>query len=316
MNLSNTQLRLASALALAAFCLLPGAAAAEPVGFLAVTEGDVEIRSGGAASWSAATRDSEIELGDVVRTGRDSLAKLVLVDDTVITLDEETELEVDELVVGSAATRQASRVNLLSGHVRTRVGQAFGGTTRLEMHTPTAVIGVKGTEWVAWVLDDVGEIYTFICVLAGEVDVASNDPNVSGVYEPAIGTCTKILPKASPEPAEIRPDLTPVGQPRSRVASTTTTVVSSSTALLPGVGTGPVGPDINVDIDPDIVIDDPGEFVPGNDMMDPPMMDPPMMDPPMDPPPMDPTPTLPGVGTGPVDPVLPGVGTGTVTPQD
>ena len=32
------------------------------------------------------------------------------------------------------------------GQLRTRVGEAFGGTTRIEVHTPTAIMGVKGTE--------------------------------------------------------------------------------------------------------------------------------------------------------------------------
>ena len=68
----------------------------------------------------------------------------MLVDDTTLTLGEETEVVIDELLVGPAALRELSILRQLRGKLRVRVGEAFGGTTRLQVHTPTAVMGVKG----------------------------------------------------------------------------------------------------------------------------------------------------------------------------
>jgi hypothetical protein len=181
--------------------LVAGAAWAEPVGFLAVAEGTVEVKSAGAASFAAAAVDREISVGDTIRTGRASLAKLVLQDDTVLTIDEETELLIDQYVLGPSAAQEPSRIDLLSGHVRTKVGKAFGGETRLQLHTPTAVIGVKGTEWLTWYLNQLAT--TYVCTVEGIVTVESNDPTITDSYDPPVGSCAKILKHARPEPAEL-----------------------------------------------------------------------------------------------------------------
>jgi len=203
----NRTLRLGLAGAIALALLAAGPALAEPVGFLGVVEGEVEVRPGGTGSFTAAAIDREISVGDAIRTGRDSLAKLVLKDDSVITIDEETELVIDHYVLGSGAS-EPSRVSLLSGHVRTKVGEAFGGTTRLQLHTPTAVIGVKGTEWLTWYLSQ--QEITYVCVLSGIVTLESSDPAVTGSYEPPVGSCAKALPHLRPEGWDLPTDPTAI----------------------------------------------------------------------------------------------------------
>jgi hypothetical protein len=197
--------RLWMAAALCAVLLAAAPAGADPVGFLAAVEGTVEVKPGGAGSFAAAAIDREISVGDTIRTGRDSLAKLVLQDDSVITIDEETELLIDHYVVGGGAGQEPSRVSLLSGHVRTKVGETFGGATRLQLHTPTAVIGVKGTEWLTWYLTQ--QATTYVCVVSGIVTLESNDPAVTGSYEPPVGTCAKALPHLRPESSDLPTDL-------------------------------------------------------------------------------------------------------------
>ena len=236
MRTANVQASLRTSLAVSALALgLAAGAAAEPVGFVALAEGQVEIRPGGAASFEAVAVDREISVGDTIRTGRASLAKLVFEDDTVLTVDEETELEIDHYVTGSGATSEPSRIDLVAGHLRTKVGEAFGGTTRLQVHTPTAVIGVKGTEWLTWYLAQLKT--TFACVISGVVTLESADPSVTGSYEPPIDGCARVLPHARPEPAELPAEITSVDAARSAVP------VSAPT---PAVATGPGGDEIEV----------------------------------------------------------------------
>ncbi len=199
MTITHTQVRPWTAVAIAALLLVGSTASAEPVGFVALAEGDVQIRANAGTSFAAAVPDSDVSIGDTIRTGRHGFAKIVLVDDTILTVDEETELSIDEYVVGPAATQEPSKVSLVSGHVRTKVGEAFGGTTRLEMHTPTAVIGVKGTEWLTWVTEQA----TWVCVIAGLVLLESQDAAVTGGYEAPAGQCAKVLPHLRPEPAQV-----------------------------------------------------------------------------------------------------------------
>jgi hypothetical protein len=180
------------AVALSVGVFLPAVADAEPVGFLAVVHGTVEIQPKGATAFQAALRDRDIEIGDTLRTGRDSALKAILADETILTLGAESELLVEEFVVGAAATRDPSTLRLLRGRVRAIVGEAFGGTTRLEMHTPTAVIGVKGTDYDATVRD---EDETFACNLDGHIWVRpiGKDEDI----EPEKGFCFSVFKDGS-----------------------------------------------------------------------------------------------------------------------
>ncbi len=180
---------------------LATAADAAPVGFLAVVEDPVERRPAEVETWLAAAQDAEIGLGDTLRTGREGLAKLVLTDDTVITLDEETELRVDREVAGSAA-ETVSKLHLLAGHARTRVSRAVGGPSRVEMITPTAVIGVKGTEWLTWILDGGA---TFLCVVSGAVSVSGALPGAAASVQVPAGSCAVV---SQGRPPRLDPDRT------------------------------------------------------------------------------------------------------------
>ncbi len=167
-------------------------ASAAPVGFVAASEGDVSLMRGDQSSWSLALVDQEVEIGDTARTARDSALKLILVDDTTLTLGEETEVVIDELLVGPAALREVSVLRQLSGKLRVRVGEAFGGTTRLQVHTPTAVMGVKGSQFTSWVKHEQGAVHTLVCNTGGEVwVVAARD--AAGQREPiGFGKCRRV----------------------------------------------------------------------------------------------------------------------------
>jgi len=173
----------------AATALLAGGApaSAEPVGFVAVSNGDVQLQQGGV--WQAASRDGEVSIGDAIRTGTDSSAKIVLVDDTLLQIDEETELRIETFHVGDAATRDVSIVRQARGRLRTTVGDAFGGTTKLEVHIPTAAIGIKGTDF-----EVVEGTYWEACLLSGGIRVS----NGYGAAEPAPGECLYAYPDRAP----------------------------------------------------------------------------------------------------------------------
>jgi len=165
----------------AAATLLAGGApvrAAEPVGFVAVANGDVDVQQGGA--WQAATRDAQVAIGDAIRTGAGASAKIVLVDDTLLQIDEETELRIETWHVGDAATKDVSLVRQARGRLRATVGDAFGGSTRLEVHIPSAAIGIKGTDFEV-VEGPVWEA----CLLSGGIHVT----NTHGAASPAPGEC-------------------------------------------------------------------------------------------------------------------------------
>lgn len=184
-------------LATAAALLLVGGASsskAEPVGFVAVANGDVQLQQGNA--WQAASRDAEVSIGDVIRTGTDSSAKIVLVDDTLLQVDEDTEFRIETWHVGQAATREVSIVRQAHGRLRATVGDAFGGTTRMEVHIPTAAIGIKGTDF-----ETVEGPTWEACLLSGGIRVA----NHYGAATPAPGQCVYAYPDRAPGDAHPNP---------------------------------------------------------------------------------------------------------------
>ena len=169
--------RLGRSLWLAALLLVwvAPAALAEPIGFVASIDGLVEIQHQDYSTWAPAALDGNISMGDTISTERNSFVKILLVDDTTLFIDEETELTIDKLVVGDLATVERSVLQQLRGQVRAHVGNAFGGTTRLEIHTPTAIVGVKGSTMEVRVRGPVGRRETIAKNVEGEMFVMGKD---------------------------------------------------------------------------------------------------------------------------------------------
>jgi hypothetical protein len=178
-----------------------GIAVAEPVGFVAGVEGSIEMFAIGASAWTAAMLDSEVQIGDTLRTGPSAAVKILLVDDTLLSIGEDTEVVIDSMLVGPAATGEASVLQLLRGQMRARVGEAFGGPTRLEVHTPTAVAGVKGTEFEC----EAEQQRTLCCNFGGGVFVRNRELGFAGTLDIPAGFCSEVLPRLRPSDPEPPP---------------------------------------------------------------------------------------------------------------
>lgn len=153
-----------------------GVASAESVGFVAVAQGDVQVQRYGTNSFEAAAQDMEVSVGDTIRTGVASQAKILLVDDTTLSIDEETEIQIQSLHVGAAATQDRSIIRQTRGRLRTVVGSAFGGQTNLEVHTPTAVVGVKGTDFTSEEEENPqGQEQWLYCLVDGKIVVTTEN---------------------------------------------------------------------------------------------------------------------------------------------
>lgn len=128
----------------AVLILLAAGAASASVGFVAALQGQVDLLRAGQSTWGAALVNDELYAGDSLRTGPSSAAKIVLRDNTILGLGGDTELVSDRLEMGPDALTKPSVLRLLRGRVSARVGKGFGGVTRIEVHTPTGIMGVKG----------------------------------------------------------------------------------------------------------------------------------------------------------------------------
>lgn len=148
-------------------CSAASAAHAQEIGVVAAVEPTAEI--GRAGSWFPAALGTPIQQGDSLRTGQSGRVRVIFADDSVLSLAAGSELLVDESVYEASGGRVRSVLELLRGKVRSIVNEYVGGS--FELSTPTAVAGVRGTDFV--VVYDEDTATTDVVGVAGVVGVRS-----------------------------------------------------------------------------------------------------------------------------------------------
>lgn len=139
----------------AALLLASQLAFAEPVGTFTKVEGNVDVLR---QSDSAAVRvraGDPVSLGDAIRTKREGKAEITFRDQTVLQLAPETRIVVDEYTYRGDRARERGLIHLLRGKVRALVSKLRVSVlpvsrtdTSFNVRTPTAIAGVKGTEFI------------------------------------------------------------------------------------------------------------------------------------------------------------------------
>ncbi|MFA5083152.1 MAG: tetratricopeptide repeat protein, partial [Hydrogenophilaceae bacterium] len=140
-------------LAMLCLCLIGFAARAETVTGTATLidlQGKVEYRTTEAAAWQGASPNQKLTPGQGIRTGKNARAALLLSDRTQIRMNENTVIDI--LSVGSAprSTGQ-SKFRQMAGRAWV---QSKTPPKSLEWQTPTAIAGIRGTDWEMAVAED------------------------------------------------------------------------------------------------------------------------------------------------------------------
>ena len=153
-------------LALGALILLSavsGICAEEKVGTVVALRGTASIERDRAGI--KAQVNTPILLRDTVATAPASKVKLLFIDDSVLTLAENSRMVVKEFVAAKEGGGR-SIFNLLDGKMRSVVGKQ-----KFEVHTPTAVAAARGTVILYEVGFSDGRQFTRIICVEGEVEV-------------------------------------------------------------------------------------------------------------------------------------------------
>lgn len=143
----------------------------EPVGTVVSLRGDELIRFAGLPSWQVLEVDHRLLPGDEIRTGTAGGAAVLFADDTQIRIHRNSTFQIEQVRGGGVAQ---SRFRLLRGAAWSRAKQFLRGVSRVvasnretvQMITPVATIGIRGTDWHVQVAEG-GE--TLVTVLTGEV---------------------------------------------------------------------------------------------------------------------------------------------------
>lgn len=114
-------------------------------GFLESFSGAVFLKTKATGKWATAQKGTAVEPGDRVKTGEDGRALVKLSDGTKLTIANLTELEITGYSL-KKSERSAS-LFLSSGKMRAIVSK-FSGRSDFKVKTPTAVSGVRGTDFI------------------------------------------------------------------------------------------------------------------------------------------------------------------------
>ena len=152
------------------------------IGTVLAVEGTAEVRAATATTWEPLQFRAAIFPNDTVRTAADSKVKVLLRDDSIMTLAERSEMQFTEFLLTPQQRRTI--VSLTLGKLRVVTTRIFGAGSATEVRTANTVAGVRGTTFIV----------VFIPPDATEVDVLDG---VVAVRNPN-------LPQLEPVPANFR----------------------------------------------------------------------------------------------------------------
>lgn len=134
------------------------------IGEIEKTDGTVLYREKPGIPYKKAKKGLSLEKGYWIKTEPKSWAVLKLSDGSTFTLSENTEFEITEYIIGDG--RKDGLFSVTQGKLRATITRFTGQTVNYKVKSPTAVAGIKGTEFMMLTQ---GEANVFF----GNEDVAS-----------------------------------------------------------------------------------------------------------------------------------------------
>lgn len=139
-------------------------------GLFMVVKGNVKVISGKDKSQATAKVGSKVFSGDTVVTEKDARAKIVMADRNVLQLSPDTKFEITNYKTSAVESERTAQLALIQGKVRATVEQKYGEKNEFQLKTPTAVAGVRGTQYVAQY--NPATSVTSLMVMSGKVRVS------------------------------------------------------------------------------------------------------------------------------------------------
>jgi hypothetical protein len=138
--------RVALCTLLASFSCL-SAHAADPAGMIKVAKGQVSIERAGKKL--AADVGTSVDVADRVRTGADGSVGVTLRDNTLLSAGPNSLIVIDKFAFDNTTQDGNMSVSIRKGTLSVASGKIAKRTPEsVDFHTPTSVLGVRGTEFV------------------------------------------------------------------------------------------------------------------------------------------------------------------------
>lgn len=142
----------------------PTATPAEPsgeTGSLSGVVGYVQVLRSWSSSWIEATSGMKIGTGDSLKTGGDGYTLITFFDGSVMEVEADTKISVEELSAASGGSTTV-RINQVLGNTLNRVENLIDSSSTYEVETPAGSAVVRGTIFSMAVDRDLGVIHTCV----------------------------------------------------------------------------------------------------------------------------------------------------------
>ncbi|MBF0495582.1 MAG: FecR domain-containing protein, partial [Deltaproteobacteria bacterium] len=150
-------------------------AADNPVGEIVLLEGDATVRHSGETTAAPIRIGAKIFIKDVIKTEPGTKLRIQFVDSSIVSVGENTRLTVTNYLFSPERKVRSSMLDVAFGKVKVFANNLFGFRDKaFKVKTPTAIIGVRGTVFLVWVVDsEVTKVASF-----------ENDITVANFYRP------------------------------------------------------------------------------------------------------------------------------------
>jgi hypothetical protein len=169
-------------------CFLAQAQPLKSIGQVTALEGTVTVLRQGKFAPELLTLGKPVFQEDIIETDRASKVRVTLIDASVVSLAEQTRLELKQFSYDTRRGVRTGRLGIASGFFRA-VLRAVSTPSAVEITTPTAVAAIRGTDLMGEITSDT----TAIVVLDGTVEVSNVRQAFRGLstLTPGMGTTVK-----------------------------------------------------------------------------------------------------------------------------
>jgi len=140
-------------------------AASEPLGNFSDVTGSIAVRHKGTVKWIPARVDMPVYYGDTIQSGLDGQGQIVFSDESLLKINPNSRLAINTII---SPVEKKNSVLLFFGRIWSKVSRKAFKRKTYEVQTPTAVCGVRGTDFTTAAYED-GTM--LVQVVSGQVQV-------------------------------------------------------------------------------------------------------------------------------------------------
>jgi len=126
-------------------------AASEPLGHFSAVTGAVAVRHSKTVKWLPAQVDMPVFFGDTVSSGPDGKGEIVFSDESLLKINPNSKLAINTII---SPVEKKNSVLLFFGRIWSKVSRQASKRKTFEIQTPTAVCGVRGTDFTTAAYED------------------------------------------------------------------------------------------------------------------------------------------------------------------